>query len=267
MNTFRKVLIMFVVVSVALAVAFVAAPVQPASAEAPYDQSDAGIMPVYHAGNTMSKLGYMDYKIEWEDLNQPGYKKFEGGTLPAGAYIEVTIGEKDVPTYGVKDYVVTWTASGIEVYFVDVKGGDGYNEYVYVSPMMTDGNLWPPLNNGGQISGISHITFYFMVPEETTTEPEETTTEPLESTVTETTIELTTESIPLTSPTTTEPEETTMTEMTTTETMITLTTESIPQTGEGGSQGSGNGLLIGIILLVMAGGLTYVVYRNRPVKQ
>ncbi len=107
---------------------------------------------------------------------------------------------------------------------------------------------------------------------ETTTEA--TTTEPLESSATETTTEatttegttsetlttLTTESIPLTSVTTTEPVESTVTESTT-ETMITLTTEEIPQTGE---SGSGNGLAIGLVLMVAAGCLTFVVYRRKP---
>mgnify|MGYP004704512503 CR=1 FL=1 len=85
--------------------------------------------------------------------------------------------------------------------------------------------------------------------EETTTEG---TTEILDTTVVETTvvdettIELTTETIPLA-------------------TTIALTTEDIPQTGERPT--TGNGLLIGLVLLALAGGLTFVVLRRKQVRE
>jgi LPXTG-motif cell wall-anchored protein len=87
---------------------------------------------------------------------------------------------------------------------------------------------------------------------ETTTTVEETTSTVEETTVTETTVEITTGSIPLSSTSTVE------------ESSITMTTDDIPKTGE---TGNGNALVIGLILLALAGGLTYIVYRSRTAKQ
>ena len=82
--------------------------------------------------------------------------------------------------------------------------------------------------------------------EQTTTSIGETTT-----TVPTTLITLITETPPLVSETTTAIGETT----------IVLTTTDIPRTGETPTDSSG--LLIGIILLILAGGLSFVVYRSR----
>ena len=48
-------------------------------------------------------------------------------------------------------------------------------------------------------------------------------------------------------------------------TTINLTTVEIPQTGETSS--NNNAILIGLLLLALAGSLTFVVYRSKPVKE
>lgn len=96
-----------------------------------------------------------------------------------------------------------------------------------------------------------------------TTQPSETTilvtTQPSGETVTETTPVMTT--VVPTTLLTTQPAGETVVETTTV--VVTMTDPDIPQTGE---NGSGNGLLIGLVMLLMAGALTAVVYRSQKVK-
>ena len=83
-----------------------------------------------------------------------------------------------------------------------------------------------------------------------------------QSVATTTVINLTTESIPLASVTSTQP--TNASVVTSTIPLTTLTNPDIPLTGENGSN---SGLAIGLILLLMAASLTVVVFRSKAAKE
>ncbi len=331
MSKIKQFLILFVVLSVAVAVTVVAAPIVATSAATgnAWATSERGIEPDLMPGNDTPNphAGFEPVKVESPSNGTHTI------TIGSGQSITVVVGTdgSSVPC------ITHWESEGVAVGYVVVKAGPNYFDYdYYMTGYDWDNYLYPPLNPAGNNPAISHYTFYYKIPEESSTDPEETTvtettteetseatttettpeettvtettteetteatttettpeettvtettteetteattteTTPEETTVTETTTEetsetlttLTTESIPLTSPTTTEPVITTVTEVTTTETFITLTTESIPKTGETGRDGSGNGVIIGIILLIAAGALTFVVYRRKPVE-
>ena len=275
MNKMRKFLILTVVLSMVLSIAALAFDELSVSIRADVDPhawavSDRGVVPNLTSGNNDENSYPSDFYFK-EDNPMSGLTVYD---LGMGRSLSVTIGND---TYG--ESITSWVAVGIKVKYFVVKAGTDFFTYNYAMlPHMDDGSLYPPLNPGGQHPAISHFSIYYdPETEETTEETTETTIEmttesiPLQSettmmettqpsgeTVTETTIELTTESIPLQSETT-EPSGETVVETTT----IVLTTIDIPQTGE---SGSGNGLLIGLVLLVMAGGLTAVIYRSKKVK-
>jgi len=71
---------------------------------------------------------------------------FDGG-WPDGIAVEVTDGT-----------AVSWTAT-FPVTAVIVKGSNAANVYLYGSPALSDGGLMPPVNQGGQQSGLSNLTF------------------------------------------------------------------------------------------------------------
>jgi LPXTG-motif cell wall-anchored protein len=258
----RKILIMVVIVTVLLSVAAIAMPqvTVPLTAEThpnAWATSDRMITPEYSGGNNDESTFASTY-FHKEDSPAVG-----SGTYPLGEGRSLTVVIGEGP-HG--PCVTSWTAVGIKVMYFVVKGGPGFFAYDYrPTDFMDDGHLYPPINDGTQHPEISHFSIYYE-PDE----PEETTT-----------IELTTESLPLESETTeretTQPSGETVTEttlpMTTAEettqpsgetisetTTIILTTPDIPQTGE---SGSGNDLLIGLVLLLMAGGLTLVVLRSK----
>jgi len=268
----KKLLIMTVIISVLLSAAAIALPEisVPLTAEThpnAWATSDQLITPEYSAGNNDGDTFPTTYFYK-KDSPMVGSATYDLGD---GRSLTVELG--DGP-YG--PCITSWSAVGIEVLHFVVKGGPGFFVYHYgASGFMDDGHLYPPLNDGTQHPAISHFSIYYEIDEteETTTielttesvplQSETTlreTTQPSGETVTETTIELTTESIPLQSETTalvtTQPSGETATETTT----IVLTTIDIPQTGEAGS---GNGLWIGLILLLMAGGLTAVMYQSK----
>jgi hypothetical protein len=56
---------------------------------------------------------------------------------------------------------MSWTSSK-PVLFVTVKGGPNYNFYNYLLKNATaDTGLAAPLNGGGKVPGLSHMTFFF----------------------------------------------------------------------------------------------------------
>ncbi|MBN2566850.1 LPXTG cell wall anchor domain-containing protein [Candidatus Woesearchaeota archaeon] len=116
------------------------------------------------------------------DMADPDCEHFVAGNptcADLGYDNEVKIEEPD-------DYVGTWTydgdwdldghgtflvSTGDETYFdwssdigisaVIAKGGDNANVYEYDPEATSDYGLHPPVNNGGNIAGISHITVCF----------------------------------------------------------------------------------------------------------
>lgn len=286
MKSFRKMMVFVVIISIVLTLfALVsAAPLPPYTG---FDAtSDAGIVPFYTEGN--------DNALSFTGLTKfsPTFEFGTSGVPKTGTHefvIDAAKGQKLIITLatdsnlGGAQFISKWEAVNIEIYYFIVKGGDGFLTYVYDGSLLTDGRLFPPLNNGGEHPIISHISIYYKptttessssvtttttsqatttttTTEATTTttasEATTSTTTPSEATVTNPTTTLmtfTTDSIPLVSVTT----------VTTTAPLTTLTNPNVPQTGEGDS---GNGLLIGLILLALAGALTVVVYRSKSVK-
>lgn len=279
MSKTRKFLIIMVTLAMVLSLAAVVSNELSAvkAIEHPYAwaMSDRGIYPTLTAGNNDENTYVTDY---YEKIEPPvtGTMTYPLGTDMS---LTVTIG---TDTYG--ESITSWVAVGITVEYFIVKAGTDFFTYEYVGTGFDDdGSLYPPINNGDEHPAISHYAIYYSIddPEETTTTVEETTTTAEETTTTETqevttttpqdetvtetttTIILTETSIPLvsteettTQEVTTTPQDETVTETTT----IILTTNDIPKTGE---TGSGNGLVIGLIMLLLAGGLTVVLYRSR----
>jgi LPXTG-motif cell wall-anchored protein len=257
MNKTKKIMILAVALSMLLSVAALASNELAAPIKADVDPhawaiSDRGVVPTFTAGNNDENTYDSDFYFK-KDSPMSGETMFD---LGMGRSLTVTIGND---TYG--ESITSWVAVGIKVNYFVVKGGDNFYTYNYMMLMhMDDGSLYPPINSGGQNPAISHFSIYYDPDEteETTETTPAVTTQPSGETVTETTIELTTESVPLQSETT-QPMNETVVETTT----ITMTDPDIPQTGE---TGAGNGLLIGLILMVMAGGLTTVIWRSKLIK-
>ena len=276
MNKTKNLLILTVILSMVLSVAVLAlnglsAPINAIEDPHAWAVSDRGIIPSLTSGNNDATTYPSDFYFK-EDFPVSGLMVYD---LGMGRSLSITIGND---THG--ESITSWVAVGINIKYFVVKAGTDFFTYNYAMlSHMDDGSLYPPLNPAGQNPAISHFSVYYDAETEETTETSidlttesiplqsETTmvetTEPSGETVTETTIELTTESIPLQSETTmvatTQPSGETVVETTT----IMMTDPDIPQTGE---TGSGNGLLIGLVLLIMAGGLTAVIYRSQKVK-
>lgn len=299
MKKFKTLIVYTVIASILLTLTALVAALQIPEAEAynfDYAVSDPGnIRPTLHSGNSpLSMPGLMDFK---QDDGDGGFDTGAPGEYVFDLNMD---GTQQIKVWLAEDldgnvFIEKWEAVGIEVMYFLVKGADFYFQYAYDGSLMTDGHLYSPrtYNNGEykNISQISHFTIFYRLPTEETTAPSEATvtsqettslvtTAPSEATVTseETTIlvttslettapsdatitnatttliQLTTGSQPLASVTTTQPV------VTTTLPQTTLTNPNIPQTGENGSS---NGLAIGLILLLMAAGLTVVVYRSK----
>lgn len=251
------------------------------------------ITPSFHAGNIQASdmPTFSSLYIAGADLQNDGNVD-SWITYPLGSgWLKIMIGKNADGKYFVKE----WQSSGITVRFFCMKGSNDYFQYDYDGTVTTDKNLWTPrtqpTNCNSPISGISHIIVFYKETTETseatttttttqatTTTAATTTTEATTTTTATTTTEATTTETSATIPseaTVTNPTTTLMTfpsnsiplvsvtTATTTGANTTLTNPNIPQTGEGDS---GNGLLIGLILLALAGALTVVVYRSKSVK-
>ena len=74
-------------------------------------------------------------------------------------------------TYNDDNTLDFWVSGGtVSVAFV--KGGDGYNEYAYPSPVTSDTNLVSPLNGGDKVPAISHSVYCVSEDEEKSAPPE-----------------------------------------------------------------------------------------------
>ena len=250
-----------------------------------YARSDRDVLPQFVAGNTpLTVDGYMVFK---QDYDEDGFK-LNGETDPVlfTLYPDPMDSEQMLKVWLAyhegdgKTYVYRWESVGIEVYNFMVKGGENFLVYSYDGTFTWDGHLISPRvgNEDRNIADISHIDIVFRPipdetePSETVTEPSETVTEPSE-TVTESTgpsdetVTETSESVTET----TGPADETITDTNLTDESVplasttpagtTIEDEEIPQTGE-----NSNGLLIGLILLGLAGSLTYVMRRSQKQK-
>ena len=250
-----------------------------------YARSDRGVLPEFVTGNTPQSVdGYMVFK---QNYDEDGFK-LNGETDPvlftfylddldpmdSEQILKVWLAYHEGDG---KTYVYRWESEGIEVYNFMVKGGENFLVYSYDGSFTWDGHLISPRVGieDQNIADISHIDIVFKPiseetePSETETEPSETQTEttgPEDETVTETSASQTE---------TTGPADETVTETSQTESLTdesiplasttpagtTIADEEIPQTGE-----SGNGLIIGLILLGLASSLTYVMHRSQKQK-
>ncbi len=223
-----------------------------------FARSDRGILPEFVEGNTPGTVdGLIVFK---QDYGSGGFH-LNGETEPV-LFTFYPDPEDNTKVFRVwlayhegdgKTYVYRWETDNIAVHYFMVKGGENFFVYTYNETFDYDGHLISPRVgvNDQNIADISHIDLVFEpAPEETTTtEATTTTTGPEDETVTETT---TTEA----TTTTTEPEDETQTQTTATTTIL---DEEIPQTGESGN----DGLLIGLILLGLAGSLTILLHRSQ----
>lgn len=116
------------------------------------------ITPVVHAGNIQLPGSHNDgdkaacgiadaVDIDGQD------KDFTGDATTTNG-VKVTI------TYAASSKTLSFTAAGGLVTVAYVKGGDAYNQYSYPGAgVANDGNLYAPINNGGQAAGLSHAIF------------------------------------------------------------------------------------------------------------
>ena len=334
MKIFKKMVVFVVIISIVLTMYALVSAVTPPPT--PYTEfnatSTAGIVPFYTEKNDSSGLytGCLYFK--------PDFGFGSDAAPKTGAYTFIINNsnplkiQKLIITVAKSSgahYISKWEAVNISLCYFIVKGGDGFLTYAYNGSRLTDGSLFPPLNNGGNHPTISHISIFY---KNTTTESSETTASSSETTASITTASITTASITTTTASSSEttasssettasssettasittasettasssgttasssessasssiPSEATVSNATTT--LIQLTSESdplasvttttinvtttgpnttltnpnIPLTGE---NGSANGLLIGLILLALAGALTVVIYRRKSVK-
>lgn len=284
MQKIRLFLLIFVILSIVLAMtSLVCAESAPDTLS--YAISTAGIRPTLtlaaNTPKTDSMPGLAGFKC---DDGQPGFD-----TSAAGVFTFNPVGTGSLTVWLAVDpagavYIDRWESTGLQIRLVMVKGGNGYLTYDYSSPVTADGHLYPPMTgkDSKNVAGISHITFFYVADavtenlDETTettgqtgsSQPsgdsvtDATTAAPIWKTssdsTTETTVaSLTGQDVPLASNSTESPAETTC------ETTVTLTGTAIPRTGEAAP---GTGLVIGLLLLVMAVGLSLVIMRNPKVQ-
>jgi len=129
----------------------------------------ASVSPITHSGNTPRGC---DLKIE--DPTTGVY------SIPGrpGKTISIT-----VSSYQGGEQLAF--SSDLPVLKAYMKGGDGYNEYDYgAQGTMADSGLVCPLNNGGNVPAISHVSFCFGEEATTTSSTTSTTVSPTSSSTT-----------------------------------------------------------------------------------
>jgi hypothetical protein len=147
--------------------------VLPASAE--------HVPPTTVAGNASCPAGTTTLKVE-----PVADGTFTDGTLTVTIDVRTTAGGQ----------VFDWT-SNIGVDQVIVKGGNASNVYNYDPESTGDTGLHAPANRSGSWAGLSHVSFCYDLPDETTTTPPTTVpTTPTTAPSTTTTVPPTTTSVP-----------------------------------------------------------------------
>jgi len=106
--------------------------------------------------------------VEGNDPQIDGYEKFKIDSPKTGSYNQ---GDLTVDiTLNTDGNSVEWN-SNVEISMVFVKGGPNGYLYTYTDGAYSDTNLYSPINDGGQVPQISHISFYYKV--DTTTGTDE----------------------------------------------------------------------------------------------
>ena len=288
MQKIRFLLISIVIFSVLL----VSAAMVSAESAAPYDldyaHSEAGIAPVLTVAANTPKLnsvpGLAGFKCDDGensfDSSAPGTYVFN---LGGSAFLTVILSADA----GGNIFIEKWESTGVVIRRFLVKGGNGYLTYTYDGSLTSDSNLYSPMTGTDykNVSGISHISVFYIVESASASENEtgetqllgdfvsdSVTTDPTADSSQNSTGEtsaanLAEDDLPLVSqPTdafadsTNEASPTTVNQTTINQTTVNLTGEAIPRTGE---TDAGTGFVIGFVLMVMAAGLGLIVLRNK----
>ena len=122
----------------------------------------ASVSPIYHDGNDSSAAappGYSYYSFGSNSSAGTYTVHFDdNGNVSAGGSNTFTI-TLDIVNQGL--IVSSWSAN-FDVYSVIVKGGNGYNEYVY-NTSRGDSNLYAPNNSSGRPADVSHTSLVFKI--------------------------------------------------------------------------------------------------------
>jgi hypothetical protein len=105
-----------------------------------------GVTPIYHAGNINSCLS----GTEIVNTSDTGPGKQPVNVSVDGVTFTTTLTSRNGINY------LAFTQSGLSSFTVLVKGGPAYDEFQYPLGNASDSLLHTPLNNGGNISTISH---------------------------------------------------------------------------------------------------------------
>jgi hypothetical protein len=106
-----------------------------------------GVIPVYHAGNITSCPSGTTEIINTSDIG------------PGNQNVSYSQGGVTFTTTITNGTYLAFTQSGLDSFTIYVKGGPAYDEYDYTGPFAgttSDSGLHMPVNNGGNISTISH---------------------------------------------------------------------------------------------------------------
>ena len=253
-----------------------------------YARSERGVLPEFVAGNTPDTVaGFTVFK---QDYNENGFVLSSGTDPELFTFVlDATAPAQVLRVWLSRDengviHVYRWESDNIAVKFFFVKGGPNYLVYTYPNGYDYDQRLYSPKVGVDQtnIADISHITIvYTAMPDETTvgetTTIGETTTAGETTTLGETTtagetttlgetsetLVLTDPSVPQVEPTTSQSESAaTVTTVNLTTTTMSGTTaiddEALPQTGE-----TGQGVLIGAVILALAAGLFAILHHQK----
>jgi LPXTG-motif cell wall-anchored protein len=228
-----------------------------------YATSGRGIVPVYVEGNTPgSQTGYSSFK---RDLNDDADFMFAGDgptvyTFQLNAVEPYQVLKVTLVKSGGAIIIDRWEAENIVIDAFLSKGGTNFFAYIYTGTgFMWDTGLYSPKMSGNN-TDLSHFTIFYKPSTPNETDPTTSETDP----TTTDTDPTTTDTDPTTTdtdPTLTDPS-TPLVSTGTIETNPTLTDPDIPQTGESGNN---NGVLIGVILLALAGSLALVFRRRQAV--
>jgi hypothetical protein len=136
-----------------LVIATALAPATSAFAKGPYTANTAGpdtsdgVVPTYHAGNITSCPSGTTTIINTSDIG------------PGNQNVSYSQGGVTFSTTITDGTWLAFTQSGLATFTVYVKGGPAYDEYDYTGTFAgttSDSGLHMPVNNGGNISTISH---------------------------------------------------------------------------------------------------------------
>jgi hypothetical protein len=119
----------------------------PYAPNSPGPSTSDGVTPTYHAGNITSCPSGTTEIINTSDIG------------PGNQNVSYSQGGVTFTTTITNGTYLAFTQSGLGSFTIYVKGGPAYDEYDYTGPFAgttSDSGLHSPVNNGGNISTISH---------------------------------------------------------------------------------------------------------------